>query len=498
VVDDNELRRRAQPLIDRPPYEPLPLGDVRQRAAARTRRARVQIISAFCAVAVVAATVGVVSIYGQSDGHNVAVPTTYTAAPVTVPVGTSIADLRFTPIAGPDGDKNVAVYATGDQFLAVEGDQGFERAWIGDANGRWRAIAVPDVAQGLYIRSVQQLHGHAVVVLDSRNGPVVLEGPSLADLKVSRWTSDSAALPAVKHPIPPRGHGITVSAVVESTAVGERGILMVGTVSAGLNRDLLPKSVRDTLARRPGRIDVRDGRVIATVSGIDHTPFDRPARALGLTAAEIDYLSRPDDSRIEVAVWGAAWGRPIRRLPAAGLDRSARLVNPALTRVSDGFVMTSDTSGSSEMWWSRDGRSWRYLTVPPRKAWGVIEVGSRWAVPSAGIVSDDEGRSWIPIDLAGDLAAHSGTTVFEPGGTSAFGLLGASNGLDVPSLTVFVGRMLYSPDGMHWSSVSLADALGVDANIPTIAVGDRSAILEAGLRAPGVQPQRFWLITRRG
>jgi hypothetical protein len=159
--------------------------------------------------------------------------------------------------------------------------------------------------------------------------------------------------------------------------------------------------------------------------------------------------------------------------------------------------MTSDTAGSSEMFLSRDGRSWRHLTLPPRKAWDVIEIGSRWVVPSAGIVSDDEGRSWIPIGLTGDLAAHSGTTVFEPGGTSAFGLLGASNGLDVPSLTVFTGRLLYSPDGMDWSSVTLEKALGFDANIPTIAVGDRSAILEAGLRTPGVVAQRFWLVTLR-
>jgi hypothetical protein len=85
--------------------------------------------------------------------------------------------------------------------------------------------------------------------------------------------------------------------------------------------------------------------------------------------------------------------------------------------------------------------------------------------------------------------------VFEPGGTSAFGLLGSSNALDVPSLTVFAGRLLYSPDGMHWSSVTLADALGFDANIPTIAVGDRSAILETGLRAPGAVAQRFWRVT---
>jgi hypothetical protein len=39
--------------------------------------------------------------------------------------------------------------------------------------------------------------------------------------------------------------------------------------------------------------------------------------------------------------------------------------------------------------------------------------------------------------------------------------------------------------------------LDFKANVPYIAVGNRSAILESGLRAPGVQPQRFWLITRR-
>jgi len=63
---------------------------------------------------------------------------------------------------------------------------------------------------------------------------------------------------------------------------------------------------------------------------------------------------------------------------------------------------------------------------------------------------------------------------------------------------VLAGRLLYSPDGRHWSSVSLKKTLGFDANIPTIAVGDRSAILETGLRAPGAVAQRFWLVTRRG
>ena len=153
------------------------------------------------------------------------------------------------------------------------------------------------------------------------------------------------------------------------------------------------------------------------------------------------------------------------------------------------------------VWFERDVVVTRrsFMAIPhgaaPQGLGVGVELGSRWVVASAGIVSDDEGRSWIPTDLTGDLGAHSGALVFEPGGTAAFGLLGASNGLDVPSLTVFAGRLLYSPDGMHWSSVSLADALGFDANIPTIAVGDRSAILEAGLRAPGVVAQRFWLVT---
>jgi hypothetical protein len=110
---------------------------------------------------------------------------------------------------------------------------------------------------------------------------------------------------------------------------------------------------------------------------------------------------------------------------------------------------------------------------------------------------DDPRRRAPRTEGEGDLAAHSGATLFTPSGTSAFGLLGSSNALDVPSLTVFAGRLLYSPDGVHWSSVTLAKALGFDANLPAIAVGDSSAILAAGLRAPGAQAQRFWLVTLR-
>jgi hypothetical protein len=69
--------------------------------------------------------------------------------------------------------------------------------------------------------------------------------------------------------------------------------------------------------------------------------------------------------------------------------------------------------------------------------------------------------------------------------------------IDGATVTTFAGRLLYSPDGVHWSSVALDALLDFTANVPYIAVGDRSAILGAGLRAPGVQPQRFWLVTRR-
>lgn len=499
MTDDRELRRRAQSLLDRPPYEPLSSDDLRARAATRQHRARRRIVGGLCVVVVAAAAIVIARYQGRTDDRVVTVAPSTTAPPVTVPAGTTIADLRLTSIAGPDGTTRVDLYAAGDRFLAIEGDQGVERAWTGDASGRWRAIDVPDELRGTFIKVVQQLRDRVVVIGTSVHGRVVLEGRSLDHLKVSRWSSKSPTLPAVVYPPPPLGRGIVASGDVDATAVGDHGIVMVGRAAATLNHALLPKSVRDALRTRPGRVDVRGGRVIVTDSGASSTStiFDRPARALGLSAAETDYLERLGNSS-QVVVWGAAWGKPIRQLPGSGIEKFGRYGNFELTRVTDGFVLTApDAATTSAVWSSTDGRRWRKLAAPPRSLAGLIEVGSRWVVASAGVVSDDEGRSWIPTDLSDDLAAHSGSTLFTPGGTSAFGLLGSSNALDVPSLTVFAGRLLYSPDGAHWSSVALAEVLRFDANIPYLAVGNTSAILESGLRALGVQAQRFWLVTRR-
>jgi hypothetical protein len=127
---------------------------------------------------------------------------------------------------------------------------------------------------------------------------------------------------------------------------------------------------------------------------------------------------------------------------------------------------------------------------------GLVDLGSRWVVPSAEVVTDDGGRSWIPFDLSGDLASRPGAPpLLGVSGTSAFGLLGASTPLDASIVKTFAGRLLYSPDGLHWTAADLDQTLGFTANIPSIAVGERSAILESGLRALGVQRQRFWLVT---
>lgn len=438
--------------------------------------------------------------YGGPNDDFVAVRTTATAAPVTVPAGTSITDLRFTPITGPNGDKNVALYPAGDQFLAVEGDQGFRRSWIGDANGRWRQVAMPQILQGALIENVTRVHNRIVVIGSVSRRRVVLEGQSFDDLRESPWSASTLLLPATISPAPPSGHGIEVSGYPDATAVGEHGIVMIGRASANLNLELLPSSIRDAYVQAPGRVDVRDGRVILTGgSDFDRPLFDEPARALGLTAAEIEYLSRPDEARSRIVSWGADWGQPIRQFPTAGIDDFRRYGNFALTRVADGFVLTApDTATAYAIWWSRDGRAWQALTAPPGEIMSLVEVGSRWIIPSASVVSDDQGRSWIPNDIAGNIARHAGASpLLGAGGTSEFGLLGSSNPLDASTVTVFAGRLLYSPDGMHWSSVTLEQALGFDANIPTIAVGNRSAIVEAGLRAPGVVAQRFWLVTLR-
>lgn len=493
VADDNDLRRRAQPLLDRPPYEALPVADLRSRAVARSRGARRRLAAALCVV-VIAGGSGVVALtHSRSKNPKVALRTIGTAPPVTVPAGTTIADLQVTPIAGPDDGTLVGLYPVGDRFLATSGDTYVSGAWIGDASGHWRALPVPHDLRGAHMGTVEQVGHRVVVIATGKQGrPIVLAGPSLDRLQETRWTGDAGSLPAAIHPAPPPGHGITVTGVAEATEVGVGGVVMVGSVSAALNRDLLPKSVRDALAKRPGLVEIRDGRVIVTISGTSDPMFDQSARSLGLTPAEVDYLS-PDAGHAQTAVWGAAWGDPLRQLRVTGIDVDAQVGNLGLTRVSDGFVLT----GASAMWWSHDGRAWRPLAPTPGGATGLVQIGSRWVAASAGAFSDDEGRSWKAINLNGNLAAHSGTTVFQPGGASSFGLLGASVGLDAATLTTFAGRLLYSPDGAHWSSVDLDDTLSFKANIPSIAVGDHAAILESGLRAPGVQPQRFWTVAQR-
>jgi hypothetical protein len=507
VDDDNELRRRAQPLLDRPPYEPLPLDQLRSHAVRRKQRARRRFAVGLSVVLVGAGTViEIRGNGGSSDQRLVTAGTSTTLPPVTAPAGTTMANLRFTPIAGPDGDNAVELHAVGDGFLAVEGAQGVSRAWSGDAAGRWHPITVPDGLRGERVGSVVQLRDRVIVVADTNQGPVVLAGASLDHLKRSSpWTVGTAAVPARIRPAPPPGRGVVVSGYVETTAVGEAGIVMVGRASATLNRELLPKSVRDAFARPVvGRIDVTDGRVVAWVErdGVKRTLYDRPAGELGLTDAEVAYLSRSDDSRAEIVVWGAAWGKPIRQLSGAGIDPYQRYGNFALAHVSDGFVLTAPTSAASELWWSRDGRSWLHLASPPHMvtaddSW-LIELGTRWVISSAGGISDDKGRSWTAIDLSGDVAHRTGAaSLFGSHGTSAFGLLAGSTPIDASTVTTFAGRLLYTPDGSHWSSVALDDLLDFAANIPTIAVGDTAAILEAGLRAPGVQPQRFWRITLR-
>lgn len=501
MADESELRRRAQPLLDRPPYEPLPIAALRERATTRTRRARRRLIGGLCVVVVASGTVAAVARYQGRSDEQVAVRTTDATTPhVTVPSDTTIADLRFTRIVGPDSTNRVEIYAAGDRFLAVQGDEGVARAWVGDASGRWRAIAVPVGLRGVRIGTVARLEGRFVVVGATDRGPVVLEGAALDRLKLSHWTSEASSIPAVIHPAPPPGRGIVVSGYVESTAVGTSGIVLAGKVSATFDRALLPQSVRDAYVGHLGRVDVRDGRVVAWIidGGKERTLFDQPASALGLTAAQGKYLARSDDRRTELAVWAAAWGKPIRQLPVTGIDTHQRLGNVRLYPVTGGFVLNAPTTAGNEMWLSRDGRAWRHLASPPGEVMELVELGSRWVAPSARVSSDDRGRSWTPIDLERDLATTRGTgSLFGAQGVSAFGMLAASTPLDAATVTTHASRLLYSPDGVHWSSVALDALLDFTANVPYIAVGDRSAILGAGLRAPGVQPQRFWLVTRR-
>ena len=123
MVDGSEVRRRAQPLLDRPPYEALPLDELRaRRTAVRTHRTRRR-LAALGVVVVLAAAAGAVALrHDGNGGGNVAVRTTGTAPPVTAPTTATITDLRFTPIAGPDGGTGVALAPVGDHFFAFSGD----------------------------------------------------------------------------------------------------------------------------------------------------------------------------------------------------------------------------------------------------------------------------------------------------------------------------------------------------------------------------------------
>ena len=107
-------------------------------------------------------------------------------------------------------------------------------------------------------------------------------------------------------------------------------------------------------------------------------------------------------------------------------------------------------------------------------------------------------RSELDADRLPSLhRGYVGAALFGASGSSAFGLLGAATGIDTSTVTTSASQLVYSPDGLHWSSVALDQALHFDANIPSIAVGGHNAILESGLHTPGAQPQRFWLVTVR-
>lgn len=503
MTEGDELRRRAQTLLDGPPYERPPTGDIANRASSRRQRAR----GAAMAAVAVAAVLGIVVIRAGDDGRRrgdttltPAATTTTTTTVAPPPPGTTIADLRLTEIAPPARGVFVSLQALDGSFLAVEqtNDSSLGRVWRLDSRRRWRAVTLAPELRGTRGVSFSTARGQVIAIARRDFRSEVLNGASLDSLRPSQWNSSLAALPAAMPVAPPPGKGIAVGAQVESVAVGDSGLVVVGRVSADFNRTLLPQAVQAALRRGPGNVVVVGGNVI--VNGIGANGFtklyERPAAELGLTAAEVEYLAQPEE-RYAVSIWRAAWGEPVEQVPPADVPIAGRAGNLAALAVRDGFLVAVPRAGTTDLWFSTDGRKWEPRAPLSRPiAWdpggAIVDLGSRLVVGELQVVSGDGGRTWTPMSVPPSVP---GGALGLTRGSTGFGVLGVDQPINVSNLVTGAATIGYSPDGLRWTSAPLDELLGFKANTPSIAANDESALISASLRAPGARAQRFWVVS---
>lgn len=416
------------------------------------------------------------------------------------------------------------VFAVGDRFIAValpwtdaatpnpgdarsrppaSGGGWWERDATADASAaRWRPVVVPTGLAGGQITSMASVAGRVVVEALVPEDPAEPAGPQhrvlLSGSTIDELSFDpvSGALghPALGPPapvdpgwleVPTGGRGIRVRGDVESVAAGPTGVIAVGSITAGLNLDLLPPAVVAASRAQPGRIDIAGGRVLVRPGLV--TVFDASLRDLGATDEEIAYLERPEEDRRVRAVWVGAPGGELRLVPPSELSGLDGFVGPrgetapwaGLEAVSDGYVLASYAGPQSvRRFWSADGLAWTELAPrPPPDAWpATVELDGRWVRVQAegratvSVVSDDHGRSWRPVSLT------SGR-VLGFGGAAGLGVFAFGHPVDAGGAPTYPGTLFFAPDGERWTQRTLPELVGLDSLSITVAAGPAAAVL---------------------
>jgi len=155
------------------------------------------------------------------------------------------------------------------------------------------------------------------------------------------------------------------------------------------------RSVRDEPRAPAGSVEPsrRPGRAVGVRHRRPRTVVRQFPRALGYRGG--DRVSRAATTTAEPSRrCGARHGTSDFvncRRPASTFYQ--RYGNFDLATVSDGFVLTLRPPAAAGCGGSGDGRAWRQLASPAGDVMGIVEVGARWVVPSARVVSGDRGRS---------------------------------------------------------------------------------------------------------
>lgn len=508
MSDPNELRRRASNLIATPPYERPAVSDLRTRVAARRRRHYSATIAVGCAVALGAALLVSLPDRKQSRVTIATGTSSTTVSPSVIAVDptTTIADLRFTPIENPAGTTSSAsfgIFALEDRFVAIDDNQAAKRMWERTSTSGWRSVrAAPDLA-GLSINSVETIGGK-IIVQGYRSGTspaynVILTGRTLSELRVDPLTTQLRQLPTKPIAGTPKGRWVIASAIAETTAFGERGALAVGRTVAQLNSKLLPQEVQAIL-QLPFRhqLGVSDGYVTITdISGNNRQLFRRRGSELGITEAELDFLSQSYEKRTRLDVWASTWAQPFQQVELVGLPSSFRDYGDFTAVANDhGYTLMGALSSGSAIWSSSDGAAWHEVTAraPIAAEARFVQLGNRWVSGNGGpvLLSDDAGRTWrnpvtpIDSDLGDGAAKFSGVL-----GANGFGILGSGSSLSTDLQTAFPGRIGYSPTGDVWTSVPFSE-VGIAPSVPSIVVNSQGAIISVFV--PG-QPLKLILVT---